>query len=79
MEKAVKEGSACLVIVAQDASENTKKKMKNMTDYYEVPLYFYSDKEKLGRQIGRNTVRWRQSPIRFCGFHGKAAEIIFHN
>ena len=44
VEKAVKEGSACLVIVAQDASENTKKKMKNMTDYYEVPLYFYSDK-----------------------------------
>lgn len=53
VEKAVKEGSACLVIVAQDASENTKRKMKNMTDYYEVPLYFYSDKEKLGRQIGK--------------------------
>ena len=53
VEKAVKEYRASLVIVAQDASENTKKKMKNMTDFYEVPLYFYSDKESLGRQIGK--------------------------
>ena len=29
VEKAVKEYRASLVIVAQDASENTKKKMKN--------------------------------------------------
>lgn len=53
VEKAVKEQGACLVIVAQDASDNTKKKMKNMTDFYEVPLYFYSDKENLGRRIGK--------------------------
>ena len=53
VEKAVKEGSAFLVIVAGDASENTKKKMADKTDYYEVPLYYYSDKESLGRQIGK--------------------------
>ncbi len=52
-EKAVKEGRAVLVIVAGDASDNTKKKMKNMTEYYEVPLYVYSDKENLGRSIGK--------------------------
>ena len=31
VEKAVKGGLASLVIVAEDASDNTKKKMKNMT------------------------------------------------
>lgn len=53
VEQAIRDGSAYLVIVAGDASENTKKKMKSMTDYYQVPLYFYSDKEHLGRQIGK--------------------------
>ena len=45
-EKAVKEGRAYLVIVAQDASEN-------MTDFYQVPMYEYSDKEMLGHFIGK--------------------------
>ena len=44
-EKAVKEGRAYLVIVAQDASDNTKKMFRNMTDFYQVPMYEYSDKE----------------------------------
>ncbi len=52
-EKAVREGRALIVIVAGDVSENTKKKMDNMTKYYEIPLYYYSDKEKLGRSIGK--------------------------
>ncbi len=52
-EKAVKEGRALLVIVAADASENTKKKMENMTSYYNVPLFYYSGKEALGRSIGK--------------------------
>ena len=47
-EKAVKEGRAYLVIVAQDASDNTKKMFRNMTDFYQVPMYEYSDKEMLG-------------------------------
>ena len=33
-EKEVKTGRAALVIVAGDASENTKKKFRNMCDYY---------------------------------------------
>ena len=47
-EKAVKE-----VIVAQDASDNTKKMFRNMTDFYQVPMYEYSDKEMLGHFIGK--------------------------
>ena len=50
-EKAVKTGKAALVIVAGDASENTKKMFTNMCAFYEVPVYIYSDKETL-----RNTI-----------------------
>lgn len=52
-EKAVKDGRAYLVIVAADASENTKKNFRNMTDFYEVPMYLYGDKETLGHFIGK--------------------------
>lgn len=52
-EKAVKEGSAFLVIVAEDASENTRKKFRNMCEFYEVPIYFYGDKDTLGHAMGK--------------------------
>lgn len=52
-EKAVKDGKAYLVIVATDSSANTKKMFRNMTDFYEVPMYEYADKETLGHCIGR--------------------------
>ena len=52
-EKEVKTGYAELVIVATDASENTKKKFKNMCEFYEVPIYFYGDKEQLGHAMGK--------------------------
>lgn len=52
-EKAVKEGKAYLVIVAGDASDNTKKMFENMTEFYEIPMYVYSDKVTLGHYIGK--------------------------
>ena len=52
-EKEVKTGYAELVIVATDASENTKKKFKNMCEFYEVPIYFYGDKDTLGHAMGK--------------------------
>ncbi len=52
-EKAVKEGKAYLVLVAEDASANTKKMFRNMTDFYGVPMYEYGDKETLGHFIGK--------------------------
>lgn len=53
-EDAVKNGSAVLVIVAEDASENTKKLFKDKCSYYEVPVYMYGTKESLGRAIGKD-------------------------
>ncbi len=52
-EKAVKEGKAKLVIVAEDASNNTKKMFTNMCTYYKVPIYFFGEKTNLGHAIGK--------------------------
>ena len=52
-EKEVKSGKAALVIVAGDASDNTKKKFRNMCEFYEVPIYFYKDKDTLGHAMGK--------------------------
>lgn len=52
-EKAVKTMKAYLVIVARDASENTKKQFENMCSFYETPLFFYSNKNELGTAIGK--------------------------
>lgn len=52
-EKAVKSMKAYLVIVSEEASENTVKMFTNMTNYYEVPLYRFGTKEELGRCIGK--------------------------
>lgn len=52
-EKEVKTGRAQLVILAEDASFNTKKKFQNMCDFYEVPICFYKDKDTLGHAMGK--------------------------
>ena len=52
-EKEVKTGMAELVIVAEDASDNTKKKFKNMCNFLEMPIYFYGDKDTLGHAMGK--------------------------
>ena len=52
-EKSVKTGKGFLVLVADDASQNTRKKFQNMFDFYEVPIYFIANKEELGRFCGK--------------------------
>jgi ribosomal protein L7Ae-like RNA K-turn-binding protein len=52
-DKSVKTGKAWLVIVSEDASDNTKKMFSNMCEFYEVPRYFYGTKEELGHSIGK--------------------------
>lgn len=50
--EAIRGKKACLVLVAEDASENTKKKFQNSAVYYEVPLVIYGEKVDLGRAVG---------------------------
>lgn len=52
-EKAVKSFRAFLVMVAEDASDNTKKMFTNMCTYYEVPCVIYGTKGELGHAMGK--------------------------
>ncbi len=52
-EKEIKSGRASVVIIAGDASDNTKKKFRNMCGFYQVPVYFYADKDTLGHAMGK--------------------------
>ena len=53
-EKALKSGKAALVLVADDASENTKKLFSDKCSFYEVPYYVYGTKEELGHAMGKD-------------------------
>ena len=52
-ETTVKEGKSYLVIVATDASDNTKKQFRDMCAFRDVPYREYADKELLGHSIGK--------------------------
>lgn len=52
-ERMIKDGKARLVIVAEDASENTRKQFLDMCTYYKVPIYFFGNKEELGHAMGK--------------------------
>ena len=52
-EKAVKSGSAWLVIVSEEASDNTKKMFTNMCRFYKVPLHIFGTKDELGNSMGK--------------------------
>ena len=52
-ERSVKDGSAKLVIVADDSSDNTKKEFSDMCEYYQVHIAFVGTKEELGKSMGK--------------------------
>lgn len=52
-EKAIRAEKVKVIIVSEDASENTRKKFRNSSEFYKVPLYFFSTKEELGHTIGK--------------------------
>ena len=52
-EEAVKGQKAFLVIVATDASDNTKKKFHDKCSYYGIPVRDAGSKDALGHAIGR--------------------------
>lgn len=52
--RAVRNGTAHLVLVAEDASPNTMKKLFDKCSYYEVPCFSVADRYELGRAIGKD-------------------------
>jgi len=52
-QRAMKAGRVVLVIVAEDASENTRKKFANLCKNRNVALRFFGEKALLGKSIGK--------------------------
>jgi ribosomal protein L7Ae-like RNA K-turn-binding protein len=49
----IKKGNVKLLIIAKDASDNTKKKFHNMAEYRKVPYVYFGTKEELGPCVGK--------------------------
>ena len=52
-EKAVQSGEAVFVVIAEDASANTKKRIQDKCTYYHVPFAFCETQDTLGHMIGK--------------------------
>ena len=53
-EEAVHAKTARLVIIASDASDNTRKKFRNMCEHAGIPFMERYDRETLGRCVGKD-------------------------
>ncbi|MBP2640060.1 MAG: ribosomal protein L7Ae/L30e/S12e/Gadd45 [Firmicutes bacterium] len=53
VEKAIRNRSAKLLLVAADASESTKKNYQDMAAYYSTPIFILLTKDQLGVSIGK--------------------------
>lgn len=51
---AIRENIAKLIILAEDAAENTKKKFQNAAEYYHIPILVWGSKEELGNALGKD-------------------------
>lgn len=54
-EAAIKNKTAKLLLLAEDASENTKKKFQNSATYYHIPLLELGLKEEIGMTLGKES------------------------
>ena len=52
-EKAIKDGKAFLVIVANEASEGTKSDYEKLCNGYKTELRIFGTKEELGKAVGK--------------------------
>ncbi len=73
-ERALKSEKACLIIVSEEASENTKKKFSDSCGYKGVDIRFFGHKELLGRYTGKEM----RAVIAILerGFAGRLMEMI---
>ena len=53
-EKLLQRDEAELVIVAEDASDNTKKKFVNKCFFYEKPVRIFGEKEVMSKCVGKS-------------------------
>ncbi len=51
---AIRKHTAEIVIISEDASDNTKKQFNDKCSYYKVPIILFGNKERLGHAIGKD-------------------------
>lgn len=71
---AIKDGSAELIIVAENASDNTKKKFTDSAAYYNKKIVIVGDKFEMGGAIGK--AERAVLTVNEAGFAKKIAEIL---
>ncbi len=73
-ERAIKSGKAKIVIVAEDASQNTKKKFGDACSYRSLEIRYFGQKELIGRYTGKEI----RSVVAILdqGFAGRLKEMI---
>ncbi|MCT4606767.1 MAG: ribosomal L7Ae/L30e/S12e/Gadd45 family protein [Marinisporobacter sp.] len=49
----IKKNHVKLVIIANDASDNTKKKFRDMADFRNIKFVIYGDRQSLSQAVGR--------------------------
>ncbi|QXM06105.1 L7Ae/L30e/S12e/Gadd45 family ribosomal protein [Crassaminicella indica] len=49
----IKKKAVQLVLIAKDASDNTKKKFRNMTEFRNIKFVIYGDRQDLSRAVGK--------------------------
>ncbi|HEY8499560.1 MAG TPA: ribosomal L7Ae/L30e/S12e/Gadd45 family protein [Clostridia bacterium] len=52
-ERAIKSGNVFLLVVSEDASDNTVKKFEDACKRREIPFYQFGKKEAIGRLLGK--------------------------
>ncbi len=54
VRNSIRQGKVKLLIISEDASENTKKRFLNASEYYKVQVIIWGSKEQLGSSIGKS-------------------------
>lgn len=73
-QRQLRAGKGALCIVAEDASDNTKKRFSDICGYRRIELVFFGEKEELGKFTGKGirTV----IVVTDDGFAGKIKEML---
>ncbi len=72
--KKISSKEVTLVLIANDASANTKKRITDKCNYYEIPYYIVDDSETISKAIGK--VNRMAVGISNQGFAKKIKELI---
>ncbi len=53
--KGIQQGNVFYVIIAEDASDNSRKKITDKCSFYDIPFNEIFDRDKLGHSIGKES------------------------